>query len=529
MKNFTLGLFFTLLIFKSFYGQRQLSWSDTINSQGNFPEYFGDYDGNMIKLDEFKNVYTAIMSDSSGFKMILISKIDSSGNLIWKTNYHSSITGNDWLTSIAIDDSNDILIGGAIGFTSGSSKFLVLKYNSGGQFLWSYTAPSALIGSSCNDIKFDSNGNIFACGNYSSTSTNSYHYNIIKLDAFGNLLSSYDFNGNTGNYGYPNHLAVDDSGFVYITAQSKNFLSNSDDGALIKLDNNLNQLWVQTYDGPLGGNDYFYDLELDYKGFPIVTGNQNQGPQNSSVLTVKFNSSGQIVWSDNFSVQYAINGTGRAITTDDQGNCFIGAETDSTNLFGYSILKYDSAGNLLMHNKFTPSSCLYSRVNDIIVLNNGNCIMFGYFSDGSISKGIITETSSSNLQIWATEISSNFGDAQICSGVSDSNDNIYVTGNIQGFSNKDLLVQKYSSSITLDNIQNLISDKIKIYPNPSTLFLNVEQSDTFKNVIVLNSLSQVVRQYNFVETKKATLNLQGLEDGIYFLIIDGKPYKFIHK
>ncbi|MFN6039004.1 MAG: hypothetical protein ACK452_11100, partial [Bacteroidota bacterium] len=117
-------------------------------------------------------------------------------------------------------------------------------------------------------------------------------------------------------------------------------------------------------------------------------------------------------------------------------------------------------------------SCLYSRVTDIIVLENGNSVMTGYFSGGSTSKGIITETNNSNLQVWSTEISSSFGDAQICSVVSDSNSTIYVAGNIQGSSNKDLLVQKYSAAITLGSNYEFVSDKIKIFPNPTSSFLN---------------------------------------------------------
>jgi hypothetical protein len=50
-------------------------WSDTINNGGNFSEYYGNYDGNMIKIDSEKNIYTSSMSDSSGYKRIMITKL----------------------------------------------------------------------------------------------------------------------------------------------------------------------------------------------------------------------------------------------------------------------------------------------------------------------------------------------------------------------------------------------------------------------------------------------------------------------
>ena len=193
---------------------------------------------------------------------------------------------------------------------------------------------------------------------------------------------------------------------------------------------------------------------------PVVTGCQNQGTQNSTVITVKYNTSGQLLWVDNFTAQYANRGTGRAVTTDKFGNTIVGAETDSANFIGYSILKYDTLGNLIFHNKYTPASCLYSRVSDLIFLENGNIVMVGYFSDGQITKGIITETNNLNQQVYSNIISSNTGDATLCAAISDVNNNIYVTGDIQGLANKDLLLQKYSYPITLNNLQTFITDDI---------------------------------------------------------------------
>ena len=96
--------FYFLLFFLAFnllFSQRQLAWSDTVNSAGNFSEYFGGTDGNMIELDAHKNVYSAIMSDSLGLKRVLISKHDSMGNDLWTTIFHSSPGANDWLSAIA--------------------------------------------------------------------------------------------------------------------------------------------------------------------------------------------------------------------------------------------------------------------------------------------------------------------------------------------------------------------------------------------------------------------------------------------
>ena len=255
--------YFLILIFSYtnfVFSQRQLIWSDTVNSIGNHSEYYGAYDGNMIKLDGDKNIYTAILSDSSNLKRILISKHDSLGNNIWSTEFQTSPTESDWLSALAIDDSNNVFIGGSAGIASGQSKMMILKFNGiNGQLKWVYYSPLIQNDYTANEIKFDAFGNIYACGKYYSNSTATYYYNVTKLDVSGNFLAYFNHSANTANYGYPNHMVLDSVGNIYITAQNKNLTTNSDDGALIKLDQNLSQIWIQTYDGPQGGNDYFYD------------------------------------------------------------------------------------------------------------------------------------------------------------------------------------------------------------------------------------------------------------------------------
>lgn len=64
-----------------------------------------------------------------------------------------------------------------------------------------------------------------------------------------------------------------------------------------------------------------------------------------------------------------------------------------------------------------------------------------------------------------------------------------------------------------------IADKIKVYPNPATQFLFIENESGYQaNFKLLNALGQPVLQ-GFCESSKTEINLSELPNGIYFLSI----------
>jgi hypothetical protein len=129
-----------------------------------------------------KITFGAISSPQVSGDQLILAKFDASGNALWMQlegdSLSASITENsfDCGTSIAIDASGNVIVGGSILDTSYidtnnnnvlvlSQSAMVAKYTSNGVKLWMKnfgTSTSNVV----NDIDLDINGDIYAIGNY---------------------------------------------------------------------------------------------------------------------------------------------------------------------------------------------------------------------------------------------------------------------------------------------------------------------------------------------------------------------------
>ena len=138
------------------------------------------------------------------------------------------------------------------------------------------------------------------------------------------------------------------------------------------------QEWVARYNSPHSVNDRFMGMVIDKFGNAYVTGLNTDSVNGNDIITVKINSSGQIVWSRVYnSGGPGSNDFGKAITVDDSGNVFVTGYT-GMNFGPYDIItiKYDNNGNqqwvkiygLPQYNE-TPQ--------DIAIDKNGNIYIIG--------------------------------------------------------------------------------------------------------------------------------------------------------
>ena len=72
---------------------------------------------------------------------------------------------------------------------------------------------------------------------------------------------------------------------------------------------------------------------------------------------------------------------------------------------------------------------------------------------------------------------------------------------------------------------------MKLYPNPATGFVNIEFADEYSgnfDILIYNSLGRKVKEYSFVkngEYSQVTIDLHGLSQGLYFLLINQESLK----
>ena len=103
-----------------------------------------------------------------------------------------------------------------------------------------------------------------------------------------------------GPKGFPNDgerdMAVDSDGNVYVTGYSQGATSGND-YVTIKFDQDGNQLWLQTYNGPGNAGDTAYGIAVDADHNVYVTGTSNGGGQTvGDYATIKYDSNGNPCW-----------------------------------------------------------------------------------------------------------------------------------------------------------------------------------------------------------------------------------------
>jgi hypothetical protein len=132
------------------------------------------------------------------------------------------------------------------------------------------------------------------------------------------------------------------TGAVY-TCGYINTVSAGKDLILVKLDSNLVQQWVATYDFT-SLDDKANAVCIDASGNVYVTGSSVQGSGNADIITIKYNSSGTLQWASR------VNGTNN---TNDQGNSIL---FDGTNVWVTGYVTTSSKGKDAVILKLNGSS-----------------------------------------------------------------------------------------------------------------------------------------------------------------------------
>jgi len=242
-------------------------------------------------------------------------KYNSSGQQQWVRRYNGTGNAEDWASGIAIDKLNNIYVTGKSKGVGTDYDYLTIKYSPSGDSLWTarYNGPANGVDEAVA-VWVDPEGNVIVTGRSVGSGTN-YDYTTVKYNTSGAQLWAARYNGPGNGVDEPSALAVDDSGNVYVTGRSIGSGTNFD-YATVKYDANGNQVWASRYNGADNGVDEASALTLDGKGNAIVTGRSYSAATNFDYLTIKYNASGDTLWTRHFNE--------RGVSVDNTGPLFSG-------------------------------------------------------------------------------------------------------------------------------------------------------------------------------------------------------------
>jgi len=255
------------------------------------------------------------------------------------------------------------------------SDVYLIKTDSNGNEVWSQTF-GGLSQEESYSVRETSDGGYIIAGITYSYGAGANDIYLIKTDSGGNEVWSQTFGGPLMDYAR-SVLETPDGGYIVagftgIFIQGKPSML---DVLLIKTDSNGNEVWSQTYGG--SGLDRGYDVEQTSDGGYVIGGyTTSYGAGESDFYLIKTDSNGNEVWSRTFGGSSSDNAFSMEITSD--GGYILVGKTDSYGAGGDDVylVKTDPDGNEVWSRTF--GGTLDDNALFVIETSDGGFIMTGY-------------------------------------------------------------------------------------------------------------------------------------------------------
>jgi hypothetical protein len=249
----------TKMVISKINSSGNIIWSDEYagtNGYARFPTYaLETKDGN----------YAMLGNQNFGFGIsISLIKVRRIGNILWSVNYDDTIQGFGLCKSFTQTSDSGFIITGKVG----SNQCFLLKTDSVGNPMWYKRYSDTLYGNSGMDVKqtFDG-GYIVVCSDDIYGSVAAY---VIKTDANGDTLWTKAFTGVENHAGYSIEQ-TSDSGFIMCGAIGDNNF-NTQQVFLAKLDSSGDTLWTRIYGDSSPNNKVGYCVHQTNDGGYVIAG-----------------------------------------------------------------------------------------------------------------------------------------------------------------------------------------------------------------------------------------------------------------
>ncbi|MHA1427922.1 MAG: SBBP repeat-containing protein [Candidatus Helarchaeota archaeon] len=329
-------------------------------------------------IDGSNNLYITGHTNISGSGSfdVFLAKYNSSGDQIWNQTW--GLFDYETSRGVATDD-NDIYIAGYTN-SSGAGLFdaFLVKYNSSGSQLWNKTwgGPSDDLG---NDIKVDSEGNVYLIGKTESFGAGPSDMFIVKYNSTGFQLWNLTWGGSDSESG--ECLAIDSQNNLYLTGGTLSFNGGSLNAFLVKYDSSGNEEWLRIWGG--SNDDEGYGIVVDKDDNLYITGATWSFGSGGDIFIVKYNYNGILLWNSTWGGNNYECGQGLAV--DGSNNVYLAGFDGSWSVGPYNavLLKYDSEGNYCWYRSWGDQN--NNDVGTSVAIDcNNNCYLSGYTNQSGV-------------------------------------------------------------------------------------------------------------------------------------------------
>jgi hypothetical protein len=308
-------------------------------------------------------------------------KYDANGNQLWTASYNGA--------AVAIDRNDNLFV---TGYGAG---FNTTKLSSTGSNIWSESFTSTYGPATSQVLAVDNAGDVYVAGsdNYVCFSEGPpqdcyYAALLIKYDQNGNVVFTNVIQTTSSEYSVQiESIAIDSSSNIDLTMNGYEkpyyTFSYSQSGS---------QIWAAFNPTTYGGSSV-HALAVDTLGHTLVTGQLTILYPSSPlpIGTFAINSEGAYVWSNLYYSTFVAQSVGTAITIDQANSVYVTGYSPGINGTNNIVtIKYSSSGNQLWVQQYNGINAGNDTGNAIAVDKSGNVYVTGYETLPGGGTGIVT-------------------------------------------------------------------------------------------------------------------------------------------
>ncbi len=487
---------------------------------------FNDLNGPFLQVDKYGNSYLAgthVIGQSPNDSIcILCVKYNSSGVQLWATLYRYPGEGYFAPYGIALDTSGNayVIADYGPGYTSPLNG-LIVKFNSStGSPVWAGTYVGQYGSSSFDNIKIDRFNNIYVVG-----ASDSYHL-VMRYNTNGDSIWARKYHPLDCSEGF-GACTIDDSLNIISTGTRRHFyFSGSYDSVLIaKYSSSGDLRWESTYSSGLTTANWGSYITSDQNGNVYVGGGTT--PSGYAVfLTLKYDRNGVQQWVSIYDAPGSGDNNLRGIAMDRINNAlFVTGSAVNNAIQMATTIKYNSVTGDSLWIRNDTGTYKYGDSRAIKIDALGNSYVTGVSSSTGSGAPVDIMTlkyMNNGIRAWITTYNGPFGGLDIGRDLAlDTANNVYVLGTSQSSSQiSDYVVIKYNQLSGIRPINGEIPMAFNLkqnYPNPFNPSTKIRFTVSRKSFVEL-------RIYDILGRLKELALSQYVNASEYELTLDGSGY-----
>lgn len=522
-------LFLSLLFSGLCYSQVVPEWISFFNGPTNFDDQIEN-----VAFDNSGNIYLS----GYGYETVggqgpdfFTVKCNSSGTEEWSKVYNGPQNDTERPFGLFVDGAGNVYLTGTSRWTASAYKIVTIKYSPSGDLLWISAFDSlGTAEGEAHAITVDDDGNVYITGRISPENNSYYDMATIKMDANGNILDYAYYGQPLGFTEDGTNIITDSDGNVYVGGNADNS-SFGQEVIIIKYNSSLDTLWTVHINGNDNQyNEFAIDIALDDTNNVYALCRLQNDPGFTDYAVVKINSSGQVIWREEFD-QDGGQDIPEDMVMDDEGNIYVTGRVRRTGGGGYNdfaVIKYNNAGEQQWVSYYDGPEHFDDDPIGISIDQSGNVYVCGESNPngGSHFKFTVVKFNSDGSFNWSYIYDENVSSKAVGVWI-DNSGFVYAAGEGESPNgNHDLLVVKLNSTTGVEDENKSSLNSFYLsqnYPNPfnpTTTLSFVIGQQSFVSLKVFDILGRevvtLINEERSAGTYEINFDAFELSSGVYF-------------